>query len=104
MINEIGGEVNWVWDNKVLAHFSLPSSKDSWGTINTKKENEVPLFLYHPKDKFSLGEVAEFGTTSELETKNPDKDYIRIDFDSVDQVQDSSLHKFLKKHFDTVSE
>lgn len=103
LINEVGGEINWVWDNKVLAHFKLPSQQDIWGTINTKKEHHVPLFLYHPKDGFSFGEVTEFGSSVELVTKDEDKDYIRIDFDSAEQVENQSLLEFIKRHYETVA-
>ncbi|MEE2642631.1 MAG: excinuclease ABC subunit UvrA [Planctomycetota bacterium] len=103
MINEVGGEVEWVWDNKVLAHFNLPGSGSNWGTINTKKENNLPLFLYHPKDSFSYGEVTEFGSSSELVSKSDEQDYIRIDFDSVEQVASKALQEFIKRHFETVA-
>ena len=99
LINEVGGQVDWEWENKVLAHFRLAGEKELWGTINTKKENNVPLILYHAKDEFSYGEVTEFGSSTELVTKNEDKDYIRIDFDSTDQVENQSFQAFLQKHF-----
>ena len=103
LINEIGGEVDWVWDNKVLAHFTLPAKDGIWGTINTKNEESVPLILYHPKDAVTFGEVADFGAAVELNTKNDDKDHIRIDFDSKEQLNDESFREFLEKHFSIIN-
>ena len=102
LINETGGEIDWVWDNKVLAHFKLAENEQMWGTINTKKEQILPLFLYNPKGAISLGEVTEFGTAAELVTKDDGKDYVRIDFDSPEQLDDDSFKSFLKKHFDLI--
>lgn len=103
LVNQTAGKVDWVWDNKVLAHFQAPGQKTIWGSINTKKETIIPLFLYSPKNSVSYGEFADFGTSSELDTKNQERDLIRIDFDTIEQIEDKDFQQFLVTHFENLA-
>lgn len=102
LINRVGSDVEWIWDNKVLVHFRIPGSETIWGTFNSKKIDHVALFLFHPRGAFSFGEVSELGSRSELNSNNDEQEYIRIDLDSPRQI-DGELESFLQRHFETVA-
>ena len=102
LINEIGGEIDWSWDNKDHAKFMLKDFDGIWGSINTKTEDTVPLVLYHSKDLITLDEISKFGASVELDSEDDEKDYLRIDFNSKDQLEDKSLQEFLEKHLSMI--
>lgn len=102
LINQIGGEIDWSWDNKDHAKFMLKDFDGIWGSINTKTEDTVPLVLYHSKDLITLDEISKFGASVELDSEDDEKDYLRIDFNSKDQLEDKSLQEFLEKHLSMI--
>ncbi|MGC3967215.1 MAG: hypothetical protein QM775_07550 [Pirellulales bacterium] len=97
-------EGQFLWNNQQLIHYCLKGRSEPWATVFTKKPHAVELHLNGPKNKFALGRVTTFGVTPSLDKDRPDRDVVRLQFNSVEQLSDEALNDFLNEHAEAVTE
>jgi excinuclease ABC subunit A len=97
-------EGQFLWNNQQLIHYCLKGRSEPWATVFTKKPHAVELHLNGPKNKFALGRVTTLGVTPSLDKDRPDRDVVRLQFNSVEQLTDEALNDFLNEHADAVTE
>ena len=91
-------EGQFLWNNQQLIHFCLKGKSEPWATVYTKKPAAVELHLNGPKNKFALGRVTTLGSAPSMDKDRPDRDVVRLQFDSVEQINDEALSDFLNEH------
>ncbi len=103
ILNEVVPEGQFLWNNQVLVHMLVPGQKEPWATLLTKKYDALHLTLTGPKDSVSLGEMTQLAHNRWLDGTKKDKDQVRMEFKSIDDVHRGDLVSFLKKHCQSIN-
>ena len=90
------------WGNKQVANFTEKSSGRLSATLHTKRREGVDLTLLAEPGRFALGRFAALGADRSLQTARDGREAIKIRFDSVDQVRQKPLTKFLEEFATTI--
>ena len=70
-----------------------------WGvSLHTKRPAGLDLVLTGPKQQFALGRVAGLAAERELITDQPDRDQLKLRFQSLEDLTSGDLAEFLKEH------
>jgi len=96
-------EGQFLWNNQALIHFCLKGKSEPWATVYTKKTGTVELHLNGPKNKFALGRVTTLGVDPAMDKNPKDKDVVRLQFNTVEQVTDEALSDFLNEHVEAIT-
>ena len=68
------------------------------GSLHTKRPAGLDLVLTGPKHKFALGRVAGLAAEQELQTDQPDRDFVRLRFRELEDLASGEVAEFLKEH------
>lgn len=98
MLQEVGQNGQFLWNNQQLVHLIVPQQREPWATIHTKRPQAITLTLTGPKGKFALGRLLEIGADRELDDASATKDVIRISLTAHEHLQQGDLKSFLKEH------
>ena len=91
-----GGQ--FLWNNQQRVHMYLNGQREPWATIHTKRLTSLELQLGGPKGRFALGRVAGLGADREFDASQPDSDYVKLKFCTLDDLSAGDLAAFLKEH------
>jgi excinuclease ABC subunit A len=104
LLSETAPGAQFLWNNQQVVHLCVNGPGEPWATIHTKRPAALDLVLTGPKNKFTLGRVADLGHERELHTDRPDKDVLKFKFRESGEIVDSGLADFLREHFEAVTE
>jgi len=91
-----GGD--YYWKNKQVVNLTREGDNSVWASFTTKRRDVVQLTLTGAKDALTFGRITDLGCGRELDATHPDFDSIRIDFRTVEEVQNSKLLPLIKEH------
>jgi excinuclease ABC subunit A len=90
-----------LWNNQQVVHLIPKGRREPWASIWTKRPQSVMLCLSGPKGKFGFGRVVEFGKEPALDEEK-DRDVIKLQFASVEQLHQPGVKEFLVEHLQAV--
>jgi excinuclease ABC subunit A len=104
MLMEIEPSAQFLWNQQVLVHLMVPSMKEPWATITTKKTDHVGLNLRSPAGQVSLGRIADLGADRKIELDKDGWDILRIELRESDELHDPELPAFLTELYGIIRE
>lgn len=93
-----GGE--FLWNSQQLIHLCPKGIGEPWATVYTKRLAGVDVLLSGPKDRVTLGRIADLAAKRELDTSRADKDIVKLRFTSSNYLAHGDLKTFLCEHLD----
>ncbi len=99
VIEQVAPDIEFDWSNKVLVHGRLPGQSDPWITFMTKKADALWLQLNCTAEDIPLGRVADLVTEPDVR-KRGGKSLVKLNFNSVDQLQNPELVQLLQEHLE----
>ncbi len=102
LLAETAPQGQFLWNNKQVVPVHLPDQHEPWAAVQTKKPDAVYLHLAGPKGHFALGQITGLGHTPEINGQRPDRDVIRLQFRSTDDLARGDLKTFLRQHLASV--
>ncbi len=97
LLLEVAPEGNFQWTNKQIVHVYLPSQKEPWISIQTKKPDAVWMQISGPKDSVTAGQVADFASSATAASARG-LDSVKMSFHAIDQIENKKFKDFLKEH------
>ena len=104
LLSQASPDGQFLWNNQQVVHLLVPSQREPWATIYTKRPAWLDLVLTGPKDRFTLGRVAKLARHREMDTLRPDRDFVKLKFRSTDDLREGDLTVFLNEHLQEVRE
>lgn len=98
MLKEAAPKGQFLWNNQQVVHLYLPSQKEPWATLHTKRTQALELVLSGPKDRFGFGRVTNLGRERELQTADRACDVLKLKFQSSEDLHRGDLSIFLREH------
>ena len=92
---------NFLWSNKQLVHFYDQDGRYPWVSIQTKNTDSLVLYLSGPRGCTTLGRITELGHEPEMDSTNPDRETVQIQFRSQEDLYRGDLPAFLAEHLKT---
>ncbi|MHB1037060.1 MAG: excinuclease ABC subunit UvrA [Pirellulales bacterium] len=88
----------FLWNNKQVVHLCVPGQGEPWASIHTKKLDSLELILTGPKGRLALGRATGLGRSRELDGSRPDRDVLKLSFQSSEDLARGDLAVFLSEH------
>lgn len=98
MLHEIAPEGQFLWGNQQVVHLLVQGQRDPWASVFTKRLASVDLALNGPKGQHALGKIAELGRSPKLDTSPSDRDVVKLQFKTVEDLHHQTLSQFLAEH------
>ncbi len=98
LLDEAAPQGDYFWKNKQVVNLTRKGDDKVWASFTTKRRDAVQLTLTGAKDALTFGQVADLGCDRVLDATDPQQDSIRIDFRTVEEVQNPKLLYMLKEH------
>lgn len=102
LLDETGGDGQFLWNNQVLVHRMVKGLKEPWATVLTKKLDQIELHLRSPKGEFALGQILDLGRNPTLETDTKTREVVKIQFQQRTDLSKGNLRDFLKSHLEAM--
>ena len=97
LLQKTAPNARFLWNNKQIVHLYVPSQKEPWASIQTKKNDSLWLHLTGPQNGVPLGRVTGLSKKPAVSNAGA-KDVVRLSFDSCEEIQNPSLEQFLQEH------
>jgi excinuclease ABC subunit A len=101
MLVETVPKGEFLWNNKQLVHLYDHDGRHPWISIQTKKPESVVLFISGPRGCTTLGRVSELGYQPTLDSTNPKREIVQLNFRSLEDLYRGDLPAFLAEHLAT---
>jgi excinuclease ABC subunit A len=98
LIQKVEPKAQFLWNNQQVVRVYLPSLRDPWLSLLTKRPDALVLALHVPKNGIALGRVSQLGFDRELDASRPDCDIIRLMFCGSEDLQRGDLRELLLEH------
>jgi excinuclease ABC subunit A len=98
MLADVAPDGQFLWNSQQVVHLMVKEQNEPWATLHTKRTAGVDLILGGPKDRFALGRIAELGSVRDFHTERPERDFVKIRFNDLEDLAKGDLDEFLKEH------
>ncbi len=102
LLTDVAPEGQFLWNSQLVVHLCLDGPGKPWATLHTKHPAAVELVLNGPKNRFSLGRVADLAAEREVESRTADRDQVKLRFRTQDDLNAGDLAGFLREHLEAV--
>ena len=103
LLESVAPAGQFLWNNKQVVHLFVPEQKEPWASIQTKKCDAVWLHLTGQKDSITLGQIADLCEEPTITLVDDQREVVRMQFDSADQVHQKPLADILQQHLQSLS-
>ena len=97
VLEEVHADAEIDWTNRQMVHYRHKKKSPYWAMIHTKRRPGLELFIYANPGDITLGQIADFGKEREISPNRDGREYARIQFTTVGQLNSKKLKNFLKK-------
>jgi excinuclease ABC subunit A len=102
LLTEIAPDGQFLWNNQQVVHVFVAGQKEAWASVFTKRPQALELVLTGPKNQFAYGQVLELGRGRDFDTSPKERDVLKVQFNTKDDLAKSDLATFLKRHRATI--
>jgi excinuclease ABC subunit A len=103
ILSETAPAGQFLWNNQQLVHLIPPGRREPWASIQTKRPEWINLVLAGPKGKMAFGRAADLGCDREMDGSRDDRDFVKIRFRTVEDLQRGDLRRFLQEHLNSLN-
>ncbi len=102
VLRKIVPQGTWNWNNKQIAHLSIPEQREPWVNIQTKKCDALWVHLIGPKNSATLGRIADFAVDPLIAPLGTNREAVRLKIQTLKQLKNPELLQFLSEHLAAV--
>jgi excinuclease ABC subunit A len=88
----------FLWNNQQVVHVFVPQQAEPWASLYTKRTAGLDLVLTGPKNAIAFGRVASLAAERELVTNQPQRDFLKLRFRTLDDLNNGDLVDLLREH------
>jgi excinuclease ABC subunit A len=103
LLEKLAPQGTWHWGHKQIVHYSVPSQREPWVSIQTKKSDGLWVHLSGPKNAATLGQVTEFSQEAAIAALGSDREVIHLKVFTSSQLRSPAFRSMLAGHLAAVS-
>ncbi len=94
----------FLWNNQQVVNVMVPSQREPWAVVHTKRLASVELVLNGPTGAFATGRIADLGAERTISTNGEERDQVKLRFVDTEHLHQGDLPDFLNEHLSSVSD
>jgi excinuclease ABC subunit A len=98
---ESPGKSQFLWNNQQVVNLMVPTQREPWAVVHTKRMAGVDLVLNGPSGAFATGRIANLAAQRAI-TSGDDRDQVKLRFVTPEDLHHDDLAEFLAEHLAAV--